>query len=137
MTSLNYSFREGLGKIDYSLLQNIGTRSSCNEIRTTNGDPVEGRAAPWAARQGSFLQEAICHGAGLWRELDAFLQLRMFRVGDGANPIPCARLGASRGTRAFVTLSQPRSSMCQGCHRFVLSLGSPGWAQQSQEFALT
>lgn len=64
VTSLNYSFCEGLRKIDYSLLQNIGTRSSCNEIRATNADQVEGRAAPWAARQGSFLQEAVCHGSG-------------------------------------------------------------------------
>lgn len=63
-TALNYSFREGLGKIDYSLLENIGTRSPCNEIRATNGDQVEGRAALWAARQGSFLQETISHGSG-------------------------------------------------------------------------
>lgn len=115
MTALNYSFREGLGKIDYSLLQNIGTRSSRNEIRAANGDQVEGRAA----RQGSFLHEAVCYG--LWGELETFLQPRRLRVGDGANPTPGTSLGASWGMREFVTLSQPCSSVCRPCHGFVLS----------------
>lgn len=74
---LNYSFGEGLGKMDYSLLQNIGTRSSCNEIRAANGDGVEGRAAHPAGR--------VCAALG---GLGAFLQLGMFCVGLIPSPVP-------------------------------------------------